>query len=105
MSTISAASRHDLSDAQLALLEPLLPSGLPRDGRADFRCGPWSTGSGTHPGRLPAPSPTGLPALPPGRGHLPVTTPPTVPAFRVIEAQRREPTPWQYPSGYPALCL
>ena len=30
MSTISAASRHDLSDAQWALLEPLLPAASPR---------------------------------------------------------------------------
>ena len=30
MSTISAVSRHDLSDAQWALLEPLLPTASPR---------------------------------------------------------------------------
>ena len=46
MATIPAARRHDLTDAQWAVLEPLLPRGKSRVGRRNGRNGSSLTGSG-----------------------------------------------------------
>ena len=43
--TLPACARHDLGDREWTVLEPLLPAGRSRGGRANGACGSWSTGS------------------------------------------------------------